>query len=169
MDGISWKRIDLEPDIESTSYATPIVQRLTANARKSDKNMEKLSGVMIIIMIGGSVLIAVLLFIFAKRQIMRFTLRSRRGPHVPVGNDAKKVGGGAKCIEIIEITVSDLYRSSKRKSKDAWIAYRKFPKSLSYFGLTINSFYSLINHCHRTSIACRLSMISRSWVMKLYA
>ncbi|ALC41941.1 CG6665 [Drosophila busckii] len=52
--------------------------------------MEQLSGVMIIIIIGGGVLTCVMLFIFGKRQIMRFTLRSRRGPHVPVGNDAKK-------------------------------------------------------------------------------
>ncbi|KAL7736737.1 hypothetical protein ACLKA6_015590 [Drosophila palustris] len=52
--------------------------------------MEQLSGVMIIIIIGGGVLTCVMLFIFAKRQIMRFTLRSRRGPHVPVGTDAKK-------------------------------------------------------------------------------
>lgn len=52
--------------------------------------MEQLSGVMIIIIIGGGVLTFVMLFIFAKRQIMRFTLRSRRGPHVPVGTDAKK-------------------------------------------------------------------------------
>lgn len=92
MDGISWKRIKSEYDIESPSYATSTVQRLS-NPSKSDKSMEKLSGVMIIIMIGGSVLISVLLFIFAKRQIMRFTLRSRRGPHIPVGNDATKVIG----------------------------------------------------------------------------
>lgn len=90
MDGISWKRIKSEYDIESPSYATSTVQRLS-NLSKSDKSMEKLSGVMIIIMIGGSVLISVLLFIFAKRQIMRFTLRSRRGPHIPVGNDATKI------------------------------------------------------------------------------
>ncbi|KAH8405722.1 hypothetical protein KR215_007424, partial [Drosophila sulfurigaster] len=53
-------------------------------------SMEQLSGVMIIIIIGGGVLTCVMLFIFAKRQIMRFTLRSRRGPHVAVGTDAKK-------------------------------------------------------------------------------
>lgn len=53
--------------------------------------MEKeLSGVMIILIIGGGVLTFIILFIFAKRQIMRFSLRSRRGPHVPVGHDAKK-------------------------------------------------------------------------------
>lgn len=33
----------------------------------------------------------IILFIFAKRQIMRFALRSRRGPHFPIGSDAKKV------------------------------------------------------------------------------
>jgi len=32
----------------------------------------------------------IILFIFAKRQIMRFALRSRRGPHFPIGHDAKK-------------------------------------------------------------------------------
>lgn len=51
----------------------------------------ELSGVMVVIIIGGGVLLFIVLFIFAKRQIMRFTLRSRRGPHVPVGHDAKKV------------------------------------------------------------------------------
>lgn len=61
-------------------------------APTASKMMEKeLSGVMIVIIIGGGVLLFIILFIFAKRQIMRFTLRSRRGPHVPVGHDAKKV------------------------------------------------------------------------------
>ncbi|KAL8184553.1 UNVERIFIED_CONTAM: hypothetical protein K2H54_020218, partial [Gekko kuhli] len=32
----------------------------------------------------------VLLFIFVKRQIMRFAMKSRRGPHVPVGQHASK-------------------------------------------------------------------------------
>ncbi|GAB0087903.1 protein C1orf43 homolog [Sergentomyia squamirostris] len=60
---------------------------------RSDTKMdetEELSGVTIVIIIGGGVLTFITLFIFAKRQIMRFTLRSRRGPHVPVGHDAKK-------------------------------------------------------------------------------
>ncbi|XP_015584927.1 uncharacterized protein C1orf43 homolog [Cephus cinctus] len=51
---------------------------------------EELSGVTIVIFIAAGVLTIVLLFIFAKRQIMRFALRSRRGPHVPIGHDAKK-------------------------------------------------------------------------------
>ncbi|CAH0551493.1 unnamed protein product [Brassicogethes aeneus] len=56
------------------------------------KNMaEDLSGVTVIIIIGAGFLTFILLFIFAKRQIMRFTLRSRRGPHVQVGLDASKV------------------------------------------------------------------------------
>jgi hypothetical protein len=33
----------------------------------------------------------VLLFIFVKRQIMRFAMKSRRGPHVPLGHNAPKV------------------------------------------------------------------------------
>lgn len=54
------------------------------------KEDKPLSGVMIILIIGGGVLTFIVLFIFAKRQIMRFTLRSRRGPHVLVGHDASK-------------------------------------------------------------------------------
>ncbi|GLH06163.1 hypothetical protein R5R35_010178 [Gryllus longicercus] len=51
---------------------------------------EELSGVAVVIFIACGVLTFILLFIFAKRQIMRFALRSRRGPHIPVGHDAKK-------------------------------------------------------------------------------
>ncbi|XP_042163084.1 protein C1orf43-like isoform X1 [Oncorhynchus tshawytscha] len=35
-------------------------------------------------------LVFVLLFIFVKRQIMRFAMKSRRGPHVPLGHNAPK-------------------------------------------------------------------------------
>ena len=52
---------------------------------------QELSGVTIVIFIAAGVLTILLLFIFAKRQIMRFALRSRRGPHIPIGHDAKKV------------------------------------------------------------------------------
>ncbi|KAF4522950.1 hypothetical protein B566_EDAN009540 [Ephemera danica] len=51
---------------------------------------EELSGVTAVIFIGCGVLTFLLLFIFAKRQIMRFAIRARRGPHVPIGHDAKK-------------------------------------------------------------------------------
>ncbi|XP_073954146.1 protein C1orf43 homolog [Choristoneura fumiferana] len=44
----------------------------------------------IIFIISGGVLTFVILFIFAKRQITRFALRSRRGPHAPIGSDSKK-------------------------------------------------------------------------------
>lgn len=47
----------------------------------------------IIFIISGGVVTFVILFIFAKRQITRFALRSRRGPHVSIGTDAKKVSG----------------------------------------------------------------------------
>ncbi|KRT78392.1 hypothetical protein AMK59_8487, partial [Oryctes borbonicus] len=52
---------------------------------------EQLSGVTFVTIIGLGVLTFLLLFIFAKRQIMRFALRSRRGPHIPIGHDATKV------------------------------------------------------------------------------
>lgn len=52
---------------------------------------EELSGVTVVVIIALGALTLLLLFIFAKRQITRFTLRSRRGPHVPIGHDAKKV------------------------------------------------------------------------------
>lgn len=62
----------------------PIMADITPTVRE-------LSGLMVVIIIAGGVLLAIVLFIFAKRQIMRFTIRSRRGPHAPVGYDAKKV------------------------------------------------------------------------------
>ncbi|XP_072391476.1 protein C1orf43 homolog [Diabrotica undecimpunctata] len=56
------------------------------------KNMsEELSGVTFVIIIGMGTLTVLLLFIFAKRQIQRFALRSRRGPHIPIGHDGSKV------------------------------------------------------------------------------
>lgn len=51
---------------------------------------EQLSGVTVVIIIACGVLTFILFFLFAKRQIMRFALRSRRGPHVPIGHGAKK-------------------------------------------------------------------------------
>lgn len=53
--------------------------------------ISELSGATIVIFIALGALVLVLLFIFAKRQIMRFTLRSRRGPHVPVGHGTPRV------------------------------------------------------------------------------
>lgn len=43
----------------------------------------------ILVMAYGS-LIFVLLFIFVKRQIMRLAMKSRRGPHAPIGHNAPK-------------------------------------------------------------------------------
>ena len=58
------------------------------------------SGATIVIFIALGSLVLVLLFIFAKRQIMRFTLRSRRGPHVPIGHSAPRVGLIHVCLLI---------------------------------------------------------------------
>lgn len=51
---------------------------------------QQLNGVAVVIIIGLGALTVILLFLFAKRQIMRFTIRSRRGPHVPIGHDGPK-------------------------------------------------------------------------------
>merc|ERR1712179_544307 len=53
---------------------------------------EQLSGVAVVIIMGVGVQTIIMLFIFAKRQIMRFAIRSRRGPHVSVGQ------GGVKAL-----------------------------------------------------------------------
>lgn len=53
--------------------------------------LQQLSGVSIILFIAGGVQTILFLFIFAKRQIMRFTIRSRRGPHIPIACDTNKV------------------------------------------------------------------------------
>ena len=47
-----------------------------------------LSGVNVVLVMAYGSLVFVLLFIFVKRQIMRFAMKSRRGPHVPVGHNA---------------------------------------------------------------------------------
>lgn len=52
--------------------------------------VKKLSLVSVIWIIAAGVLIFFLAFLFAKRQIMRFTLKSRRGPYVAIGTNAPK-------------------------------------------------------------------------------
>lgn len=55
-----------------------------------DNILKKLSIVSIIWIIAAGVLIFLILFMFAKRQILRFTLKSRRGPYVSIGTSAPK-------------------------------------------------------------------------------
>ncbi|XP_031638694.1 uncharacterized protein C1orf43 homolog [Contarinia nasturtii] len=66
------------------------IKQLVAENTASHKMTKELSGVTIILIIGGGVLAFAIVFILAKRQIMRFAIRNRRGPHVPVGHDATK-------------------------------------------------------------------------------
>ncbi|XP_078062242.1 protein C1orf43 homolog isoform X2 [Mustelus asterias] len=51
---------------------------------------KSLSGINVVLVMAYGSLIFVLLFIFVKRQIMRFAMKSRRGPHVPIGHNAPK-------------------------------------------------------------------------------
>ncbi|XP_015795645.1 uncharacterized protein C1orf43 homolog [Tetranychus urticae] len=50
----------------------------------------ELSGFTIIMVVAVGIMAFILLFLFAKRQIMRFTLKNRRGPHCPIGLDAHR-------------------------------------------------------------------------------
>ncbi|XP_051922182.1 protein C1orf43 homolog isoform X2 [Hippocampus zosterae] len=49
-----------------------------------------LSSVNVVLVMAFGSLVFVLLFIFVKRQIMRLAMKSRRGPHVPIGHNAPK-------------------------------------------------------------------------------
>uniref|UniRef100_A0A665VKK1 Uncharacterized protein n=1 Tax=Echeneis naucrates TaxID=173247 RepID=A0A665VKK1_ECHNA len=49
-----------------------------------------LSSINVVLVMAYGSLVFVLLFIFVKRQIMRFAVKSRRGPHVPLGHNAPK-------------------------------------------------------------------------------
>lgn len=49
-----------------------------------------LSSINVVLVMAFGSLVFVLLFIFVKRQIMRFAMKSRRGPHVPLGHNAPK-------------------------------------------------------------------------------
>ncbi|XP_028984185.1 protein C1orf43 homolog [Betta splendens] len=49
-----------------------------------------LSSVNVVLVMAYGSLVFVLLFIFVKRQIMRFAMKSRRGPHVPLGHNAPR-------------------------------------------------------------------------------
>ena len=42
-------------------------------------------GLPVVVIVAVGVQTLIMLFIFAKRQIVRFALRNRRGPHVSVG------------------------------------------------------------------------------------
>jgi hypothetical protein len=48
--------------------------------------VQQLSGTIVVIIIAVGVQACIILFIFAKRQIQRFALRNRRGPHMSVGH-----------------------------------------------------------------------------------
>ncbi|KAM4580606.1 protein C1orf43 homolog isoform 1-T1 [Odontesthes bonariensis] len=49
-----------------------------------------LSSVNVVLVMAYGSLVFVLLFIFVKRQIMRFAMKSRQGPHAPLGHNAPK-------------------------------------------------------------------------------
>ncbi|KAM3615203.1 uncharacterized protein V6R79_024868 [Siganus canaliculatus] len=54
------------------------------------QNDSLLSSINVVLVMAYGSLVFVLLFIFVKRQIMRFAMKSRRGPHAPLGHNAPK-------------------------------------------------------------------------------
>ncbi|XP_034954933.1 protein C1orf43 homolog [Zootoca vivipara] len=75
-----------------------------------------LSGVNVVLIMAYGSLVFVLLFIFVKRQIMRFAMKSRRGPHVPVGQHAPK--GLKEEIDIRLSRVQDIKYEPRLLSHD---------------------------------------------------
>ena len=51
---------------------------------------QQLSGTIVVVIIAVGVQACIMLFIFAKRQIQRFALRNRRGPHMSIGHGGPK-------------------------------------------------------------------------------
>ena len=58
--------------------------------------VQQLSGTIVVIIIAVGVQACIILFIFAKRQIQRFALRNRRGPHMSIGHGKFKGRVGAE-------------------------------------------------------------------------
>lgn len=69
-------------------YSPVLVSSPSSAVQRNMAN--QLSGVAIVICIAIGFTTFILLFIFGKRQIMRFALKSRRGPHFPIASDAPK-------------------------------------------------------------------------------
>ena len=53
---------------------------------------QQLSGTIVVIIIAMAVQVCIMLVIVVKRQIMRFAIRNRRGPHTHIGQGAPKGG-----------------------------------------------------------------------------
>lgn len=69
---------------------TPTSTTESASPANKKPVVEELSGVAVVIIIAIGVQGCIMLFIFAKRQIMRFALRTRRGPHTHIGQGGPK-------------------------------------------------------------------------------
>ena len=78
-------------DVLMTNIMSSVESERELGSDTAAQAPEQLSGVAVVIIIAVGVQTFIMLFIFAKRQIMRFTLRSRRGPHVSVGQGGVKV------------------------------------------------------------------------------
>ena len=74
--------------------------------------VQQLSGTIVVIIIAVGVQACIILFIFAKRQIQRFALRNRRGPHMSIGHGKfkrKSSGATPNCLQMSEILLHLFY------------------------------------------------------------
>ena len=62
---------------------------------------QQLSGTIVVIIIAMAVQVCIMLVIVVKRQIMRFALRNRRGPHTHIGQ-----GKLLKINEALELIIA---------------------------------------------------------------
>ena len=73
---------------QSFIFVRLLVQIETSNQIFKDLNMavqQQLSGTIVVIIIAMAVQVCIMLVIVVKRQIMRFAIRNRRGPHTHIG------------------------------------------------------------------------------------
>lgn len=75
------------PSENGTSLsAAELVAEKAFDKIQSEKNSGSLSGIAVILLIATGLLVFVFVFIFAKRQIMRYASSARKDPHAPIGS-----------------------------------------------------------------------------------
>lgn len=148
MDGAGLIAVRVNGNVVESSAFNSLPKKM--NIVPAEMPQSKLSGVMIVIIIGGGVLLSFVLFIFAKRQIMRFTIRSRRGPHAPVGHDAKKVGLN-RYLFVVQLLNLFIISPLNGKLNDDWIAFSASLTSPTLSGtMTHDTFFGQTLHCRRS-------------------
>uniref|UniRef100_A0A3Q2XP40 Uncharacterized protein n=1 Tax=Hippocampus comes TaxID=109280 RepID=A0A3Q2XP40_HIPCM len=98
-----------------------------------------LSSVNVVLVMAFGSLVFVLLFIFVKRQIVRLAMKSRRGPHVPIGHNAPKelrqeIEAKLCQVQKIHFEPRLLSPEDERLKSGLFITYYTFRLDLHYLG-----------------------------------